>query len=65
LPNPGGPLDDEVSVFRRGRLGDLRQEVRQVLIETSFGGHAGCPSATGEVVAMGSRRTATFIAANA
>ena len=30
-------------------MGDLRQEVRQVLVETSFGGHAGCPSTTGEV----------------
>ena len=43
LPHRGGPLDDEVSVVRRGRLSDLRQEVRQVLVEASVGGHAGFP----------------------
>ena len=65
LPHAGGPLDDDVSIFGRRRLGDLCQKVRQVLVEMSFGGHAGCPSTTGEAVAMGSRRTATFIAASA
>ena len=47
-----GALDDEVSVVGRRRLRNLRQKVRQVLVETSFGGHAGCPPGMGDAVAM-------------
>src|SRR4029079_13542916 len=65
LPRASGLLDDEVSVVRRGRLGDLRQEVRQILVEATFGGHAGCPSRNCAVRGVASRRTALVLAASA